>query len=122
MPKIKLYYMPNNNAYKFSEREVKRNAYYEDGNYVIDLHRFNISEAVKHVEHIILHEYCIKKISLPLEIIFGRGLHSESGDSKLREPIIKKIIELKNMGYVNNWKYNECKKGGAIIVFINSYQ
>ena len=118
MPKIKLDYL-NLRVIMKKDRMINRKIYRDNGNYVIDLHNFTVNEAIDFIDHTILHYYYINNINSPLEIIYGRGLHNGIGHSVLRDHVINRIYELKKKGHVLKWKQNKCKKGGAIIVYVN---
>lgn len=119
MPKIKLNYFNIQSDNTINRRKVNFKIYHKNGICVIDLHDLTVSESIDFIDHTILHYYYMNKVSSPLEIIYGRGTHNKYGYSILHTPVKNRILELQNMSYIKNWKYNKSKKGGSIIVYVN---
>lgn len=118
MSKIKNYHYKGNENYDDSSIIYKK--FFRDGYYVIDLHYLKKEKAIKSLEDTIFNDYFLKKISCPLEILYGRGNNSIDGYCRLKNYIIEKLDDLKREKFIKLWEFKRYTKYGAIIAYINN--
>lgn len=84
----------------------------------LDLHTFTVKEALMRADAYIR---ASKGNGLrTIQIITGKGLHSENGKAKIRDAIRDRVIELKRQNIVHSFKWDQRreKSSGAIIVYL----
>ena len=88
-------------------------------NLVIDLHRKRAKEARNYFTNL-LKILCILKIlfgeslSINMEVVFGRGLHSENKAPILKYVILRQAKKYKAFGY--EYKLNKKTANGSMII------
>lgn len=86
---------------------------------LIDLHRKRAKEAINYFSNL-LKVLCILKIlfddnlNINMEIVFGRGLHSENKRPILKYVILRQAEKYKYFGY--EYKLNKKTANGSMII------
>lgn len=84
----------------------------------LDLHQHTVAEALSEVEYFI--KRCRSGGLKTIEIVTGKGIHSESGKSKLKDPVINKLDDLQRRGLITGYKWGTVTRewSGSIIVYL----
>ncbi len=84
----------------------------------LDLHLFTVKEALTRADAFMRMS---KGNGLrTIQIITGKGIHSEGGEAKIRNAIRDRVIELRRQNIVHSYKWDQRREqsSGAIIVYL----
>ena len=85
----------------------------------IDLHRKRAKEAKDYLRNLLKILYILKivfrdSLSINMEIVFGRGLHSENKIPVLKYVVLRQAKKYKDFGY--KYKLNKKTANGSMII------
>ena len=85
----------------------------------IDLHRKRSKEARNYFSNLLKMLYILKivfddSLTIDMEVVFGRGLHSENNKPILKYVILRQAKKYKDFGY--EYKLNKKTANGSMII------
>ena len=85
----------------------------------IDLHRKRAKEARNYFSNLLKMLYILKivfddSLTIDMEVVFGRGLHSENNKPILKYVILRQAKKYKDFGY--EYKLNKKTANGSMII------